>query len=122
MDSFAWELSNLLNAGINVLVYYGNRYIFRQLTIEGDLDLVCPWNGGLNWMVHTPWTGQDAFGRAQIHKWDLDGKAVGEFKQFGNFQYLKVYDAGHMTPTDQPRVSLELFTNFLYHIPFGTTQ
>ena len=47
-----------------------------------------------------------------------DGKAVGEVratgdskgKTAGNFTWLRVYDAGHMVPHDQPEVALEFFT------------
>lgn len=119
MESFIWEVTNLLNAGINVLAYYGKSQLGCNSFSVGDLDLVCPWNGGINWMLNTPWAHQEAFGKAPMLPWRINGVAVGESKQFKNFQFLKVYDAGHMTPTDQPSVSLELFTNFLYHIPFN---
>lgn len=46
------------------------------------------------------------------------GKAVGEVratgdsggKTAGNFTWLRVYEAGHMVPHDQPEVALEFFT------------
>ena len=38
---------------------------------------------------------------------------VGEFKHHGNFTFLRVYQAGHMVPMDQPEVSLEMFKKFL---------
>ena len=47
-----------------------------------------------------------------------DGKAVGEIratgdnrgKTAGKFTWLRVYEAGHMVPHDQPEVALEFFT------------
>jgi cathepsin A (carboxypeptidase C) len=81
---------------------------------------VCPWNGGLNWALNTPWNGQNGFKNAAMRDWSYQGKTVGQWKQFRNFQFVKVFEAGHMTPTDQPEVSLELFTNFIFHRPFGT--
>lgn len=47
-----------------------------------------------------------------------DGKPIGEVratgdnggKTAGNFTWLRVYEAGHMVPHDQPEVALEFFT------------
>eukprot|EP01127_Copromyxa_protea_P008024 TRINITY_DN1827_c0_g1_i2.p1 TRINITY_DN1827_c0_g1~~TRINITY_DN1827_c0_g1_i2.p1 ORF type:complete len:344 (+),score=88.46 TRINITY_DN1827_c0_g1_i2:311-1342(+) len=106
MGSFLDEMTEILEAGLNVIAYYG------------DLDLVCPWNGGLNWMVNTQWSGQTGFGKAPLKDWTYNNKVVGQVKQFRNFQFVRVHGAGHMTPTDQPEVSLELFTNFIHNRPF----
>jgi cathepsin A (carboxypeptidase C) len=46
------------------------------------------------------------------------GKAVGEVraagdggdKTAGNYTWLRVYEAGHMVPHDQPEVALKFFT------------
>jgi len=107
MSSVVPDITEILKAGIRVLVYYG------------DLDLVCPWNGGLNWMLNTPWEGQENFVAAPLNPWIYNGKTVGYFKGYQNFQYLKVKDAGHMTPEDQPEVSLELFSRFIHNKPFN---
>jgi cathepsin A (carboxypeptidase C) len=31
----------------------------------------------------------------------------------GLFTFLQVYDAGHMVPSDQPQVALEMIRNFV---------
>lgn len=36
--------------------------------------------------------------------------------------FLKVFDAGHMVPTDQPAVSLDMITQFLKRESFVTVQ
>ena len=46
-------------------------------------------------------------------KWAMGDQDVGEFKHHGNFTFLRVYQAGHMVPMDQPEVSLEMFKKFL---------
>lgn len=43
---------------------------------------------------------------------------VGETKFYNNFGFVRVYGGGHMTPHDQPEVSLELFRKFLNNEPF----
>jgi len=69
-------------------------------------------------MRYTPWTGQVFFDNAPMLDWNWQGKAVGSAKGYKNFQYLKVFGAGHMAPGDQPEVTLEMFRRFLQGLPF----
>ena len=34
-------------------------------------------------------------------------------RQYGNLHFLKVYDAGHMVPMDQPKNALAMLTRFI---------
>jgi len=34
-------------------------------------------------------------------------------RQFGNFHFLRVFDAGHMVPMDQPANALAMLTRFV---------
>ena len=43
----------------------------------------------------------------------LEGKPAGLVKNFENFTFLRVFDAGHMVPTDQPEVALDMINEFL---------
>lgn len=38
----------------------------------------------------------------------VDGKAAGEIKSHKNLHFLRVYDAGHMVPMDQPKNAHEM--------------
>jgi carboxypeptidase C (cathepsin A) len=40
--------------------------------------------------------------------WLVDGKPAGALKNVDNFKFLKVFDAGHMVPMDQPKVALSM--------------
>ena len=42
------------------------------------------------------------------------GEVSGEVKNFQNFTFLKVHDAGHMVPTDQPESALDMIMEFIY--------
>ena len=38
---------------------------------------------------------------------------VGNTKKFANFVFLKLHDAGHMVPMDQPRAALAMIEEFM---------
>lgn len=100
-SSFSNKVAKVLEANVDVLGYYG------------DLDCVCPWNGGLNWMQRMKWSGQSAFQATPLKSWSYQGTEAGQLKSYKNLKFLKVSGAGHMTPHDLPEVSLEMFTEFL---------
>ena len=50
---------------------------------------------------------------ASIEKMSVGGVAAGELRQAANFSFLRVYDAGHMVPRDQPERSLAMLNAFI---------
>jgi len=95
------HIPNLLNSGIEVLVY------------SGELDYICNWIGGNNWTSALVWNGQSAFNQQNFANWTLNGQVVGSIKSYQDFTFLKVSNAGHMVPLDQPVVALAMLKNFL---------
>jgi len=96
MLNLADKISNILNAGVEVLVY------------SGEKDFICNWRGGEAWTNAVQWSGQDAFNKVAYKDWVVDGKPAGQLKSVDNFKFLKVYEAGHMVPMDQPKVALSM--------------
>lgn len=43
----------------------------------------------------------------------INGKAAGQMRQEGKFHFLRVFDAGHMVPMDQPENALSMLTMML---------
>ena len=43
----------------------------------------------------------------------MDGKEYGVTREYGNFSFTRVYDAGHMVPFYHPAASLQLFNRTL---------
>ena len=39
--------------------------------------------------------------------------AGGEVQNFENFTFMRVYEAGHMVPTDQPEIAYDMITDFI---------
>jgi len=85
------KVSYLIGAGVKVLVY------------SGDKDFICNWRGGEAWTNEVNWAKQSEFQKANYTVYnDTDGAAMGEFKRVDNFVFLRIYDAGHMVPMNQP--------------------
>lgn len=97
MKDFSGYVADLLNDGIPALIY------------AGDVDFICNYLGNQAWTHGLEWKGGDDFRAATVHEWNGSGLA----RTANGFTFLQVYDAGHMVPTDQPKVSLDMLKVFL---------
>lgn len=78
------------------------------LVYSGDKDFICNWRGGEAWTNAVNWSGKSDFNNAAYKEWIVNGASAGQLKEFENFKFLRVYDAGHMVPMDQPAVALAM--------------
>ena len=101
ITNMADDVTNIVNSGVEVLVY------------SGDKDFVCNWRGGEAWTNALKWNKTEEFQKTDYQKWNFGGKAVGEFKKVDNLSFLRVYDAGHMVPMDQPQVALQMLNELI---------
>jgi len=99
--SMTTKVTSILAHGVDVLVY------------SGDKDFICNWRGGEAWTNAVEWPFQSQFQEAPYAKWSIDGVAVGEIKKAENLKFLRIYDAGHMVPFDQPKVALTMLQAFI---------
>jgi len=97
MKDFSHYVADLLNAGFPVLIY------------AGDVDFICNYMGNRAWTLGLDWTYGEQFAEAGDHEWKSQGLA----RTYDNFTFLQVYDAGHMVPSDQPEVALDMITTFM---------
>ncbi|KAK8574529.1 hypothetical protein V6N13_034210 [Hibiscus sabdariffa] len=86
----------LLEDGIKLLVY------------AGEYDLICNWLGNSRWVHAMQWSGQKEFVASPEVPFVVDGSEAGVLKTHGPLGFLKVHDAGHMVPMDQPKAALEM--------------
>ncbi|CAN1747554.1 Serine carboxypeptidase-like 49 [Linum perenne] len=77
----------LLEDGIQMLIY------------AGEYDLICNWLG---------WSGQKKFVASPEISFKVDGSEAGVMKTHGPLTFLKVHNAGHMVPMDQPKAAMEM--------------
>jgi cathepsin A (carboxypeptidase C) len=92
MRPYVHDIAPLLENGIRVLIY------------AGDADYICNWKGNKHWTTNLEWSGKSKFVQAQDKPWvsKQTGKPLGELRSHSRLSFLKVYEAGHMTPYDQP--------------------
>jgi cathepsin A (carboxypeptidase C) len=82
------DVKFLLESDIKVLIY------------SGDKDFICNWRGGEAWTNNMQWSGNEEYNKQEYKKWGVEGEIYGEHKEFGNLNFLRVYNAGHMVPMD----------------------
>ena len=55
------------------------------------------------------WAHKDEFSAAPFQKWEN----YGEFKQVSTLTFVRVYQAGHLVPMDQPAGAFDLLEKFI---------
>lgn len=104
MQPYVNYVAPLLESGVKILIY------------AGDADFICNWIGNKAWTLNLEWEGQEKFNEAKDITWvsDRTGEEAGEWRMAGNLAFLRVYEAGHMVPYDQPIVSSEFFDMWIH--------
>lgn len=98
---FIDDLEMILNNSVRVALIYG------------DADYICNWFGGEAVSNKIAYTHTDDFAKTGYVPFVVDGTEYGETRQYGNFSFTRVYEAGHEVPFYQPLASLELFKRVL---------
>ncbi|KAK9466699.1 Alpha/Beta hydrolase protein [Lipomyces arxii] len=101
MKPYHYAVPHILEQGVPVLIY------------AGDKDFICNWLGNQGWTNALEWDGAKDFKSAPTLDWTLDGKTVGTVQNSGNFTFLRVFEAGHMTPFDQPEAALDMVNKWI---------
>ncbi|KAK9318025.1 Alpha/Beta hydrolase protein [Lipomyces starkeyi] len=101
MKPYHYAVPHVLEAGVPVLIY------------AGDKDFICNWLGNQGWTNALEWAGSKEFQAAPTKNWTLDGKTVGTVQNAGNFTFLRVFEAGHMTPFNQPEAALDMVNKWV---------
>lgn len=99
-------------------------YPVRVSLIYGDADYICNWFGGEAVSLNMKYPHSRQFQNAGYTPLLVDGTQYGETREFGNFSFSRVYQAGHEVPYYQPAASLQLFNRTLngWDIPKGNVQ
>lgn len=92
---------NLLKNKVNVLVY------------SGTTDYICNWKGGEAWTHNLDWEGNEEFNKQDYSSFKVNGEVKGEFKSYDGLTFLKIFEAGHMVPMDQPEAALFMIDNMM---------
>ncbi|KAJ3552650.1 hypothetical protein NM688_g4041 [Phlebia brevispora] len=113
-------LPPLIEDGIRLLVY------------AGEMDMTqCNFIGNERWMENLDSLFQEEFKRSRPIPWMTVGSGVkagevryagGDGRTAGNMTFVKVFQAGHMVPHDQPKAALDLFTRWIFNVPFTSSR
>ncbi|AQZ09641.1 YBR139W [Zygosaccharomyces parabailii] len=100
---FQQFVAELLDMNIPVLLY------------AGDKDFICNWLGNRAWSDKLDWRYGDQYQQLPLKAWksDVTGEEFGQVKNYGPLTFLRVYDAGHMVPYDQPEAALEMVNTWI---------
>lgn len=88
-------------------------------------DLICNHVGNEQLLDVLPWSKTSQYTQQPRHAWEsgvdpnlkvnyTPGRPDGYIKQFENLSFLKIIEAGHMVPMDQPAVSLAMIKTLVY--------
>jgi cathepsin A (carboxypeptidase C) len=97
MTDLTASVGFLIQKGLQVLIYHG------------DQDFICNWKGGETVTSQFDWAKKVEFNKMEYSKWEN----WGEVKHLDNLTFLRVYQAGHMVPMDQPEAALVMLNRFL---------
>lgn len=105
-------IPHILASGVRVLIY------------AGDKDFICNWVGNQRWVRAMDWSGKEEFNASPVTKWTPkhEEQPKGEFQTAGGLTFMRVFDAGHMVPMDQPPTALDLLDRFVRHKDYTDTE
>ncbi|KAI1382837.1 serine carboxypeptidase [Hypoxylon trugodes] len=103
------DLSYLLENGIKVHMIYGDR------------DYACNWIGGEAVSLAVNYTHSEQFRAAGYTDVVVNETYVGgQVRQYGNFSFSRVYEAGHEVPAYQPETAYQMFHRALFNKDIAT--
>ncbi|KAK7424644.1 hypothetical protein QQZ08_008527 [Neonectria magnoliae] len=105
---FLESIGYLLDNGIKVHMMYGDR------------DYACSWTGGEAASLAVPYKRASDFASAGYAPFITVEGENGMTRQFGNFSFTRVYQAGHEVPSYQPAAAYEVFMRALFNRDIAT--
>lgn len=106
LDAMAY----LLDSGVKVHMMYGDR------------DYACNWVGGEAASLAVPYSGLEEFSKAGYADMLSGGQLKGLTRQYGNYSFTRVFDAGHLVPAYQPQAAYDIFMRALFNEDIATGE
>ena len=104
------NLNELLESGIRVAL------------IHGDADYVANWYGGEALSLATNYSKATQFQHAGYAPLMVNGTRYGDTREYENFSFTRVFNAGHMVPFYQPRAALAMFNRTILGLDIATGE
>lgn len=89
--------------------------------IYGDADYICNWFGGEAISLATNYSCSEEFRKTTYAPFLVDGIEYGMTREYGNFSFTRIYEAGHEVPYYHPKAALQIFNRTLngWELPAG---
>ena len=114
MHDYETLIPDMIEAGIRVMIY------------AGEDDFICNWLGNLRWVKAMDWSGRESFNAAHPEPFIIQGAGDGvddivggDVREHGGLSFVKISEAGHMVPLDQPRNALTMIQRFVNGEPIA---
>ena len=91
------NVAKLVSAGLKVMIY------------NGDKDYICNWVGGELWVKDMEWSHKEEF-----NSLEYEDIGYAHSLKLNNFEFLRILDAGHMVPMDQPESAMKMLDRLIY--------
>ncbi|KAL9124230.1 MAG: hypothetical protein Q9217_006420 [Psora testacea] len=106
---FLSQLSDVVKSGVQTVVW------------AGDADWICNWFGNQIAAEAVDYSGQAEFKAKLLAPYTVGGSHGGDFKQVGNFGFLRVFGAGHEVMYYTPQLALQVFEQTMSQQPLSST-
>ncbi|KAK5132046.1 hypothetical protein LTR08_000383 [Meristemomyces frigidus] len=103
-SNFLADLADILDSGVRVSLYYS------------DADYICNWFGGQAISLAVNYTHKAEFAGAGYEALVYNGIEYGEVREYGNFSFTRIWEAGHEVPYYQPQAALAIFNRTINHV------
>ncbi|ODV63183.1 peptidase S10, serine carboxypeptidase, partial [Ascoidea rubescens DSM 1968] len=102
LKPFQQYVAEVLNNDIPVLIY------------AGDKDFMCNWLGNEAWTSELNYKNHKKYKKVDFKDYiTLENQHAGYIKNYDKFTFIRMFDAGHMVPHDQPKNSLDMINRWL---------
>jgi carboxypeptidase C (cathepsin A) len=108
LGGFLDATAYLLDSGVKVHMMYGDR------------DYACNWVGGERVSLEIPYSRADDFAEAGYSPLLTLAGVKGMTRQFRNYSFTRVYQAGHEVPAYQPEAAYEIFMRATFNRDIAT--
>ncbi|KAK1464134.1 serine carboxypeptidase [Colletotrichum melonis] len=108
LGGFGESIGYLLDSGVKVHMMYGDR------------DYACNWVGGEKASLAIPYNRSIDFANAGYAPLITPDGVTGMTRQFGNYSFSRVYQAGHEVPSYQPVTAYEIFMRATFNRDIAT--
>ena len=103
---------------VNQLYKYADSTFF----LTHYVDYICNWFGGEAVSLAANFSGAEEFRAAGYTPMIVDGVEYGVTREYSNFSFTRIYEAGHEVPYYQPLASLALFNRTINMFDVATGE